>query len=62
MNEERKESTDLNGKENEKCQSGNLKSEQNEQSRKENRIETGLGSMWHKRKEDHGRKWKDVEV
>jgi hypothetical protein len=35
-------------------------SERNEQSIKELRIESGLGKMWQRRKEDHWRKLKKM--
>lgn len=53
MNEERIPKKVLNMKGKGKCQKGNVKS------RKEIRMETGLGKMWHRRKEQ--RQWEETE-
>jgi hypothetical protein len=60
MNAERIPKKVLNMKGKGKCQRGNLRSGRNEQSRKkETRMETGLGKMWHRRKEQ--RQWEETE-
>jgi hypothetical protein len=42
-----------------KGRTGNLRSGRNEQSNKEIRMETGLGKIWHIRKEQ--RQWEETE-